>query len=607
MNIDTIFIISSIFSLCAVCQWVAWKVKLPPIIFLLLTGIGVGPVFQLINPDVLLNELLFPFVSLAVAIILFEGSLTLKFREMKGLHIVVRNLVSVGMVVTWMLITVSAQFLLSISWEVAALYGAIMVVTGPTVIAPILRTVRPISSVANILKWESIVIDPIGASLAVLVYEFIISGGGGSALGKTLVTFGELVGVGAAVGAVAGYVLGLCLRYHIIPEFLHNISALAAVFLSFAMANSIQNESGLVTVTVFGIWLANMKGVDLEHILAFKETLSILLISMLFIILAARLDLATVQQLGWNAILLCLVIQFVARPINIFVSAAGSALNLREKLFLAWIAPRGIVAAAISSLFALKLEEYGYAEASILVPLSFLVIFFTVILQSVTAGQIGKKLKIILPDPEGFLIIGANPVARTIGRSLENEGFSVVLADSDRDDIHRAKKDGLMTYLGNPISEHASKNLDLSAVGTLLALSSVESENVAAVFHFRSELGRSNVYSLKTTLQGRRSSKWRAMPQLRGKTLFNNESGYSELYSLIQRGAKIHHHKVKEGFSFDLFFQYYGRESIPLFGIDTKMKIHCFNKEHTPVVEKGWSVLYLGSKDQSEKEMNYQI
>ncbi|MEE4241071.1 MAG: sodium:proton antiporter [Desulfopila sp.] len=584
MTTATISLIAVIFGLCILCQWAAWRMKLPAILFLLLSGITAGPILGLIHPETLLGDLLFPFVSLSVAIILFEGSLTLKFKEIKGLHVVVRNMLSIGAAVTWIITTIATRLILDISWEVATLFGAIMVVTGPTVVAPILRAVRPVPSVSNILRWESIVIDPIGAALAVLVFEFIVSGGGREALGHTLVTFSQLVFLGSIIGCIAGYCFGLCLRYHFIPEFLHTLAALAMVFASFALANFFQPESGLVTVTVFGIWLANMKNIDLEHILAFKETLSILLISLLFIVLAARLDFSTLQQLGWQALLICLVLQFLARPLSIAASAMGSSLSQGERHFLAWIAPRGIVAAAISSLFALKLEGYGHADAPLLVPLTFMVIIFTVLVQSLTAGPIAKLLKVTLPEPNGFLIFGSNHISRAIAKALLKSGVKVLITDNNATRLTKATKDGIPNCLGRPIAQKTGYNVELLGLGTLLALSAHESENVAATFHYREEFGKSNIYSLFPH---------RTTQQFCGTTLFSKQAGYTLLSRMVEEGATIQRLKLQEKFDLQTFLESKGPEAVPLFAVDPRKHAYCFNTENIPSAGKDWHILYL--------------
>jgi len=600
MNIEILPLIALVFIFCVICQWTAWRVKLPPILFLLLTGITAGPLLGLIQPEDILGELFFPFVSLSVAIILFEGSLTLKIREIRGLHVVVRNMVSIGMVVTWLITTLATRFFFEVSWEVATLFGAIMVVTGPTVVAPILRTVRPVSSIASILKWESIVIDPIGASLAILIYEFIIIGGGREALGHTLIIFGQLLIVGSLIGAVAGYLFGQCLRYYLIPEFLQNICTLGVVFGIFALADIFQPESGLVTVTVFGIWLANMRGVDLENILAFKETLSILLISLLFVILAARIDFADLQELGWGALFICLVIQFLARPLSVMVSTFGSTLSQAERHFMAWIAPRGIVAAAISSLFALKLEKYGYDDATILVPLVFMVIIFTVLLQSLTAVPLAKMLRVTLPEPEGFLIFGGNRLARTIAKGLLDNDIKVMVSDSLKERIARAEEEGIPVYRGNPLFAHAEYNLQLAGLGNLLALSAFASENIAAAYHYRREFGKNNIYTLQA-LSEQNSSK-ATISQLRGRKMFTGNRSYAVLSKMIEKGATVNQATMKKKFDVTEFHEEFGNDAVPLFAITPKNTAHCFTDSQIPGIDEGWRILYLGFNTQEKSD-----
>ncbi|MCD6527241.1 MAG: sodium:proton antiporter [Desulfuromonas sp.] len=589
----TVALLASIFVISSLCQWLAWRVKLPAIIFLLLTGLLVGPVLQLFSPDKILGDLLFPFVSLSVAVILFEGSLTLKFREIKGMHLVVRNMVSFGMLITWLTTTIATRLVLHLSWELSFLFGAISVVTGPTVIAPMLRTVRPTASVANILRWEGIVIDPIGASLAVLVYEFIIAGGGHAALGHTLLSFGRIVLVGFIVGAAGGYGFGLCLRRHRLPEYLHNTTTLALVVGTFALSNLLQAESGLVTVTVLGMWLANMPDVDMEEILDFKESLSILLISLLFIILAARLDFATFRQLGWPALYIFLAIQFLARPLNIMLSALGSSLNWPERHLLAWIAPRGIIAAAVSALFALHLEQAGFADAELLVPLTFMVIIGTVLLQSATARPIALWLGVAEPEPRGFLLIGANSVARAIGKALMDNGFRVRLADPSWEKISNTRMEGLPTYFGNPISEHADRHLDMVGLGRMLALTSHESYNVNAAMHYRIDLGAENIFSIQNRADSEQSDKMKVGSKDRGQRLFGEEITYCQLSRLLEQGGEIHTTKLTDTFSFEQWQKQQMPDTIALFAIDPKDNLRIFTVEYQLQPQPGWKIISL--------------
>ena len=589
-SVDTmVAMFAAVFVVSSLCQWVAWRVKLPAIIFLLLAGLVAGPMLQLVSPDEILGELLFPFVSLSVAVILFEGSLTLKYRELGGMQKVVRNMVSFGMLTTWGITTLLTRYILGLGWDISLLFGAISVVTGPTVIAPMLRTVRPTQAVSNILRWEGIVIDPIGASLAVLVYEFIIAGGGEEALGHTLLTFGLIVLVGFVIGILGGYGFGLVLRYHLLPEFLHNVTALALVFGTFALSNLIQAESGLVTVTVMGMCLTNMPNVDMEEILDFKESLSILLISLLFIILASRLDFADFTSLGWPALLILVGIQFLARPLNVMVSAAGSNLTWPERHLLAWIAPRGIVATAVSALFAMQLEQAGFADAGKLVPLTFMVIIGTVLLQSATARPIATWLGVAEPEPRGCLIVGANPVARTIGLALKNAGFRVKLADSSWEYTSKARMDGLPTYFGNPISEHSDRHLDMVGLGRMLALSPHEELNMGAAMHYRVDLGVENIFRIQNK-KPKGQSRNGAQNHSRGTILFSEEITYASLKEMLDYGAEIHSTKLTENYTYKNWKRQRGNFAVPLFAIDPRKNLRLFSMDKLFEPGAGWQI-----------------
>jgi NhaP-type Na+/H+ or K+/H+ antiporter len=467
----TVFQIAAVVLLGIACQWVAWWTKLPAILFLLLTGLVVGPGIGWLDPDAVFGPVLLPIVSLAVAVILFEGALTLRLTDIRGLERVVRRMVSSGLLVTWLVLALAAHFLVGFGWEVALLFGALVVVTGPTVIVPMLRTVRPTARIAELLRWEGIVIDPIGALLAVLVFEFIVASGEGQALLHTLATFAKILAIGVLLGAFAGWLLGLMLRGHWVPEYLRNVTTLAVVWAAFALANAVESESGLLAVTAMGMWLANMKRVPLDEVIDFKETLTILLISVLFIVLAARLRFSDLVPLGWGALGVLLVAQFVARPLKILATTWGSTLKWQEKALLAWIAPRGIVAAAVSAIFAPRLQELGYAQASLLVPMTFVIIIGTVVLQSATAGLLARLLGVSEPEPHGVLIVGGSGVARSLGKALQEAGFRVLLCDTYWDNVRAARMDGLQSRFVNAVSEEADRKLDLVGIGQMLGMS----------------------------------------------------------------------------------------------------------------------------------------
>ena len=572
------------------CQWLAWRMKLPAILLLLIAGLLIGPVAGVFNPNILFGDLLFPLISLAVAVILFEGSLTLNFAEIKTVRKNVKSIVTIGAIVTWVITSVATHYLLDFSWSLAFLFGSMTVVTGPTVIVPLLRTVRPQAKLANILRWEGILIDPIGAIFVVIVYEFIVS----SSPMHSLEVFGLMLLVGLVIGAVAGWLIAYVLRNHLLPEYLQPFAVLAVVLGVFAGANVLESEAGLLAVTVMGMWLANAKDVDIRHILHFKENLTILLISGLFLILASRIQLADFHALGWGAITLFVVIQLVARPASIFISTIFSELAFKEKLFLAWVAPRGIVAAAISSLFALKLIDDGVAGAQLLVPLTFMVIIGTVVLQSLTARPIARLLGVAEPSPKGFLIVGANDVAREIGLALKKYDCRVVMTDSNWDYIRAARMAGLETYYGNAVSSHADEYLDLIGVGHLLALTPDKHFNAVATSHYETDFGQRNIFRLNGRRHNSGLEKHSATQAHSGTVLFGDDISYKKLASLINQGAEIKHTKLSDNFTLEDYFQQYkGSSLIPLFVIDLKQNIFPFTDVSTLEAKAGWTMIAL--------------
>lgn len=598
MIADKALILSAVVFTGIICQWVAWRVKLPAILFLLLAGVVAGPGLGLLDSDALFGDLLFPFISLSVAVILFEGSLTLQYHQIVKLKGVVQSLISVGVVITWLITATVTRFALDFPWGLALLFGAITVVTGPTVIVPMLRTIRPKASVANILRWEGIVIDPIGATLAVLVYEFILAGSNGDAVGNTIMTFGLLVGLGLSLGSITGYLYGLLLRNHWLPEYLHNVATLGVVFIVFALSNHLQHESGLLTVTVLGIWLANMKGVPVEEILDFKESLSVLLITVLFIVLAARLNVHLLMSLGWRAIFVFLAIQFLARPLSVMIASMRSSLTWPERHLLAWIAPRGIVAAAISALFAIKLEAAGFSQAGMLVPLTFLIIIGTVVLQSSTAGPISAWLGVAEPDQKGILIIGANPIALAIATMLNQEGFRCLVVDSSWSKISNARMKGLDTYFGEPVSEHADRNLDLIGIGKMIALSPRASLNALACMHYRMELGYTSVFALQTNSNSDIIDSRKMTSRRFGFLLFGPEITYSSLAGLVSKGWVLSKTGLTESFKYDDYLQLYSGGIVPMFAITPNGKLQIFTTDKVMTPLAGWSVISLVPPDE---------
>lgn len=589
----------------SLAQWAAWWVKLPSILFLLLLGIVLGkPVTGIIDPDLLLGDLLFPMVSLAVAVILFEGALTLNFSQIRGLESVVRRMVTVGMLITWLVIGAATYYILDLPWDLSLLFGSLVVVTGPTVIVPMLRTLKLDKKIANVLRWEGIVIDPLGALLAVLVFNFIISSQGGAVgLLQVLLDFGWILLIGTVLGGVAGALLGLILRRHWLPDYLHNVFTLTLVFAVFAVSDLLAHESGLLTVTVMGMWLANSKNTPIEDILNFKESLTVLLISGLFIILAARLDWQSFTQIGWLSVLILVVVQFIARPLKVLISTWGSELNWREKAVLSWIAPRGIVAAAVSALFALKLEQQGYAQADLLVSLTFMVIIGTVVFQSATAGFLAKKLGVANPEAKGILLVGSNPVAIAIAKALNKHGFECMVSDSHWRYIKEARMNDIKTYYGNVASEHADQHLDLIGVGKLLAVSMNKDLNLLAAARYKNEFGRANVFVLNHEDKNKDEKKHKPSQEGTARHLFSKQVTYAKLASLLAQGAQIKTTLLTEEFGYEEYLKKHGKRAIPMFGVSPDGKqLKVFTRRGAlEKLESDWKIIGLISADENSK------
>ena len=537
--------IAAVGALGGLCQWLAWKFKLPSILFLLTAGILVGPIFGVLDPDAFLGDLLFPIVSIFVAIILFEGGLTLKFKDIKGHGRVVRRLISVGVLLTWALIAVAVHYLFDMPWSLALVFGSITVVSGPTVVKPLLRAVRPSDKVGHILHWEGILIDPIGVFLALLVFSFVVLDAPDLGLAHISIILVKLIVIGGGIGLAAGAATALVLRRYLVPDYLVNVLTLITVVCAFVLAETLQHESGLLAVTLMGVWLANARGLHVDEILHFKEDLSVMLISSLFILLASRVDIGVIPQYGWQILILLIIIQLVIRPLNAWICTMGSGLSRSERAFIGWLSPRGIVAAAVSSVFVLRLQELEMPMAELLVPLTFSVIIGTVVFQSLTAKPLADKLGISNPEPNGVLFIGANDIAIQLAKALHEHDISVMLSDGSWSNVRLARQAGLPAYHGNATSGHASENLDLQGIGKMIAVSSNRDTNAMAGMHFRQDFGSNAVFTLEGTSEDEAYERFDTANRNRANPLFDASLSYSGLSKRLREG-EIRHLTIPE-------------------------------------------------------------
>ena len=576
--------LASVLVLGIAAQWLAWRLKLPSILFLLIFGFVAGPVTGFLHPDELLGQLLLPVVSISVAIILFEGGLTLRLGELREIGKIVLTLISVGVVITWIIASAATHFVLGLPWKVAVLLGSILVVTGPTVIGPLLHQIRPLKKVGAILRWEGIVIDPVGAMLALLVFEAVLVGEFKAA--TSLIVWGivKTVVFGGLVGFLTARFLVLLLKRFWLPDFLQEAMALMLVVISYITANFLQPESGLFAATIMGLALDNQRQVDIKQIVDFKENLRVLIISSLFILLAARLQFSDFLYFDLRSLAFLGILIFIARPLAVFASTFGSGLTGREKLFISWVAPRGIVAAAVSSVFALRLAESGLAEARTLVPITFMVIVGTVAIYGLTAAPIARWLGVAQANPQGALIMGAHSWARAIVQELQENGFRVMMVDTNRSNVYHARMENIQAHHGSALSEHVIDEMDLDGIGRFLALTSNDEANSLAALNCSKLFEREELYQLHP--QTNRQNDENKLPpmHLRGRFLFGEQVDYQFLSSRFLTGWSLKSTRLSDEFDYEAFQKRYNESAIPLFLIteNKKLIIITTDAQHEP-------------------------
>lgn len=587
--------LTAIFVLGIGAQWVSWRMRLPAILMLLLCGLLAGPVFGFINPDRLLGDLLFPFVSLAVGVILFEGGLTLKFSDLRETRSTVLNLIFIGAAVTWAGASVAAVWILGFELRLALLLGAVVVVTGPTVIGPLLRHVQPTAKVGSTLKWEGILIDPIGATLALLVFEAIIiaeSAPASEAARAVAIGIGRTILAGGLAGGVGALILVQMLKRYWIPDYLQSVVALGMVLAALVASDAMQPESGLLAVTLMGVILANQKSADIHAIIEFKENLKVLLISTLFILLSARLRIDDLSAMPWRATAFVIVLIVLVRPLAVWLSTLGSPLSWPEKGLIAWMAPRGIVAAAVASVFGLRLVEadIGIAQADLLAPVTFMVIIGTVAVYGLTASPIARALGVAFPNPQGILLVGAHYWARDLARVLTDCGIPVLLTDTNRANIRAARMAGLPSYLGNALSEHATEEMDLTGIGRMMALTGNDEINALAAVHYAGVFSRAEAYQLASSSEAKSEL---SSERLRGRELFGSELTHARMSRLFAEGATIKRTPLTESFTYEDFRELYGEDAVALMMIESEGRVRIMTVKDPPAPGPGTTLLSL--------------
>ena len=539
-------------------------------------------------------------MSLSISIILFEGGLTLKLSEIKNIGPVITKLITVGSLVTFFGAAVAAHFIFGLSWQIAFLFSALIIVTGPTVITPILRNIPLKKDVSTVLKWEGILIDPIGALVAVLVFEFISVESGGEFTKTAFIEFGKIVLFGFTFGFTFAHALNFAINKNWIPHYLLNVFSLASVLGVFVLSDIFAHESGLLAVVVMGMVLGNFNSAYLKELLYFKESLSVLLISILFILLAANINFEELLLIyDWNTDILFAIVVFLIRPLGVFLSTRNSKLKLNEKIFISWVGPRGIVAAGIASLFGLKLAKEGVLGANYITPLVFMIVLGTVLLNATTARYIAKMLGVFLKRSEGILIIGASQVSRLIAEYLNKNNRHVVLIDNNESNINKAKKLGLEALTVNIYSDTLTDNIELNDVGFLMALTGNPEINKYAIAKFQNQFGENGSFRLVTTDEMND-------PENNPKEgLFSHTDDFIKLAEAARKYPNIGEIVLKDQKHYENLIEITKKDEniVPIFlkTHDGDLKIMSSHSKEFKDIKKGYRLVYLGKNFDTEK------
>ena len=561
-------------------QWVAWRTNKPAIALMLVAGILAGPILGLIDPVRDFGALREPIIKLAVAVILFEGGLSLKFRDLRHAGVAVFMLVFIGVPVGWALGTAAAYYGAGLPFELAALFGGVMVVTGPTVIVPLLRTLNIAPRVKHILKWEAIVNDPIGALLADGLYAYILHGG---AQANNTAIVADVVAaslLAMLIGGAAGFALTWAFPRGWVPEYLKAAVLLTTVIAVFVLSDLIMHETGLITVTVMGIVMANRETDSSRTLMRFKEDLTVVLVSGVFIILSATLNWEVVQNFRFRFLFFLLLLLFVVRPLTIMIALLFTRIPFKERLFIAWIAPRGIVAVAVTGLFALRLSDYGVAGADALVPLGFGVVIATIFAHGFTAARFARWLGLDRGKGNGVLLVGANSWTIAFAEFVKAQGGDVLVADESKFALRRARRADIAVYQGDILDEAHDDELDMGQYQQLIAATDNDSYNALVCSELAPEIGHDRVSRMAATAD--------AASKRRGRVLTLTGTPIEEQLDRLQAGWSFGRTRITQKFTYADFvarMKASGGDSLAVARANGELAV--FSMQHRPPVEPG--------------------
>lgn len=529
-------------------QWAAWRLRMPAIVLMLFAGIIVGPVLGIFDPARDIGPLMGPIISIAVAIILFEGGLTLNFHSLQDAVKGVRRLVFIGAPLGWLTSTLALRYGAGLSWESATVFGGIMIVTGPTVIAPLLRTARLSRRPAALLQWEAIINDPIGALAAVLAFEVVLVLNTTTTVGHAVSDLLIGIGFATALGWAAGYGLAKSFKRGWVPEFMKVPVLFSLLLAVFAVSDNVLHESGLLAVTIMGIVIANSNLPSYEELRRFKEHATVLLVSGVFILLAASLDFGALQKLDIRAGLFVAIVILVARPFTVLISLLGSGIPFREQLLVAFTGPRGVVLVAVAGLFGERLLALGFEDAALIAPLAFVLVAITVVLHGFTLAPFARFLGLTGADTPGVVIIGGSPWTTRFAEALKKAEIPVLMTDPNFGNLRAARTAGIETFSGDILSEAAEQRVELVSYATLVAATSNDAYNTLVATDLAPEFGRDNVFQV---MREKTESARHQLPRTLGGRKFGPEETHAGMNRLMAEGWTFRITRLTEEFTFE--------------------------------------------------------
>lgn len=567
-------------------QWLAWRFRIPGIVLLAVAGLMLGPVTEFIVPERDFGRLFKPMVAVAVAIILFEGGFTLNFSEIRHTSTAVRRLVTIGAPLAWILNTAAAHYVAGLPFAAAVILGGVLVVTGPTVIMPLLRQSNLSHRPASLLRWEAIVNDPVGALFAVLAFETMIVARAGGSLPDLVLfaAFALLIAIGG--GILLGRALTWAFNHGLVPEYLKAPVLLVVVLAAYAVSQLILEESGLLTVTVLGITLANSGLADVVEIRRFKETVTVLLVSGVFVLLSASIDASVLAALDWRAAAFVAVMLFVVRPLTTWTATIGSGLSWQERALIGWIAPRGVVAIAVASFFASSMTTFYFDGGRQMIALSFAMVMTTVVLHGFTLGPLARWLGLAAADKNGVVIIGGNPWSVGLAQKLKEQRIPVLIVDHNWNQLRPARAAGIETYYGDILSETAEFTLDLSPYGKLIAATDNDAYNTLVCSDYTYEFGRANVFQLSPA-ERKAGVSSETLFLFGGRALQASQANLLDVARRTTDGTPFSSTRLTEKYGFNQLRESKGPAWVPVLAVkaDRKLEFATADKPFSPKID----------------------